>query len=348
MATTPAGCTRRELLAALAGLWVLPEPARASMPHREAHFLFGSPAELMLRLPEGATPPAASGEVWAELARIHWRWNAWKPGDVTELNAALRRSRVARTTPELVALIRMSARLERASAGCFNAGIGGGVGAWGFHDDRLDAGERPRARELAGWREARPSLAQLEIDGLAVRSRNPFVQLDFGAIAKGVAVDRALDHLARRGCGEALINLGGNLAAMGAPWSIGIRDPIDGGGLLARLRTCGREAVVTSGSYERFRMLDGERFTHILDPGSMAPAPELVSVTVLHASAALADAAATALLVAGPSRWRVVAARLGVAQVLVVDRHGQGQATPALMPRLHFESASQRQRVSPG
>ncbi len=76
MAAPPAGCTRRELLAALAGLWVLPEPARASMPHRETHFLFGSPAELMLRLPEGATPTAASGEVWAELARIHRRWNA--------------------------------------------------------------------------------------------------------------------------------------------------------------------------------------------------------------------------------------------------------------------------------
>ncbi len=346
MGVAPTGCTRRELIAALAGLCVLPMPARASMPHRETHFLFGSPAELMLRLPEGAAPPAASGEVWAELGRIHRRWNAWKPGDVSALNAALRRGRVARTTPELIALIHSATRLERASWGCFNAGIGGGVGAWGFHDDVLAPGERPRERELAAWRDARPSLAQLEIDGLAVRSRNPFVQLDFGALAKGVAVDRALDHLARRGCGQALVNLGGNLAAMGAPWAIGIRDPLDGSGLLAQLETRGREAVVTSGSYERYRLLDGERATHILDPGSMAPAPELVSVTVLHASAALADAAATALLVAGPQRWRAVAARLGVDQVLVVDRDGQGQATPPLMPRLRFESASQRHRVS--
>lgn len=341
------GCTRRELLAALAGLCVLPQPALAATAHRETHFLFGSPAELMLRLPEGAAPPAASGEVWAELARIHRRWNAWKPGDVSALNAALRAERAARTTPELVALIRSAARLERASAGFFNAGIGGGVGAWGFHADLLAPGERPHARELAAWRDAAPSLAHLEIDGLMVRSRNPFVQFDFGALAKGVAVDRSLDLLARRGCGDALVNLGGNLAAMGAPWTIGIRDPLDGSGLLAHLETRGREAVVTSGSYERFRVLGGERVTHILDPGSMAPAPELVSVTVLHASAALADAAATALLVAGARRWRAVAARLAVDQVLVVDRHGEGQATPALMPRLRFAGAAERRRVSP-
>ncbi len=74
---------------------------------------------------------------------------------------------MARTTPELVALIRLSARLERASAGCFNAGIGGGVGAWGFHDDRLDAGERPRARALADWRE-KPGAVVLQDHALSL------------------------------------------------------------------------------------------------------------------------------------------------------------------------------------
>jgi FAD:protein FMN transferase len=81
-------------------------------------------------------------------------------------------------------------------------------------------------------------------------------------------------------------------------------------------------------------VLDGERATHILDPRRGAPAPELISVTVVHPSAALADAAATALLVAGPTHWPKVAQNMGVEQVLVVDRHGRPSATAALQARL--------------
>jgi len=137
-----------------------------------------------------------------------------------------------------------------------------------------------------------------------------------------------------------LLDLGGNLATLGhaggsegRPWSIGIRDPARPG-LLATLATQGREAVVTSGSYERYRLLDGERCAHIIDPRRGGPAPEFVSVTVVHRSATLADAAATALFVAGPSRWRGVAKRLGVDSVLLVDRHRRVWITPRLAPRV--------------
>jgi thiamine biosynthesis lipoprotein len=201
----------------------------------------------------------------------------------------------------------------------------------------LRPGRRPDAAQLARWQRARPSLSQIEFNGALMRSSNPGLQLDFGAYAKGVAIDQVLAGLQRQGVRDALLNLGGNLAAMGrpggAPWRVGLRDP-HGPGLLATLTTHGREAVVTSGSYERYRLLDGEQCTHILDPGTGAPAPALVSVTVVHASAARADAAATALLVAGPTRWRRVAQRLGVQQVLVVDVHGRQDATLALESRL--------------
>ncbi len=215
--------------------------------------------------------------------------------------------------------------------------VGGLVGAWGFHADDLQDGAAPRAATLQRWQRAAPSLAQIEFSGGLARSRNPLLQLDFGAYAKGVAIDAAFDALQRQGVAHALLNLGGNLATMGQPggrpWPVGVRDP-HGPGLLATLATHGREAVVTSGSYERWRRVDGERATHILDPQLGRPAPGLVSVTVVHPSAALADAAATALLVAGPGRWPVVAQRLGVQQVLVVDAHGRWQASDALAPRL--------------
>jgi FAD:protein FMN transferase len=322
--------TRRESLAVAAGVLLLPVAAHGL--RRSDHHLFGSSVGLWAPAGAGAARAAAL----RELAAIHQRWNAWKPGDLTALNAAFAAGRSARVEPVLARVVRSAAALERASLGCFNPAIGGLVGDWGFHDDVLAAGAKPAQRAIAQRLAARPSLAQIEWRGDEAFSPNPALQIDLGAYAKGVAIDRCLAQLRRDGVHDAMLNLGGNLAAMGEvdgrPWRIGIRDP-HGPGLVATLHTRG-EAVVTSGSYERWRLLDGERCTHILDPHTGAPAGGLVSVTVVHPSAALADAAATALLVAGPARWRHVAERLGVQQVLVVDRHGRLDATPRLLPRL--------------
>jgi thiamine biosynthesis lipoprotein len=329
--------SRRQWLALATGLLATPLAGAAAV-QTQRRALFGSPVDLLL---PAAAPTGAAATVWQGLERIHHEWNAWKPGALQRLNQALREGRPATVAPALRTLIQRAAVLEQASFGLFNPAIGGLVGAWGFHADELQPGPRPDALGLARWQRAAPSLAQLELRGDQLHSHNPRLQLDFGAYAKGVAIDWAFDRLQRLGVQDALLNLGGNLAAMGnpggRPWQVGVRDP-HGPGLLATLHTRGREAVVTSGSYERFRLVDGEPASHILDPQRGAPAQALVSVTVVHPSAALADAAATALLVAGPARWRRVAERLGVQQVLMVDAQGRIEASDALAPRLHWVS----------
>ena len=325
--------SRRALAALpLVALW----PAARAAPRREARWLFGSPTELLWA---GATSTAVVQAVWQGLQQMNDRWNAWKPGELTELNLALRQGRSATVTPGLRALIEGAAPLEAASAGHFNPAIGGLVGAWGFHSDHLGPGHRPDPALLRAWLRARPSLSQLSLRGHRVSGSHRALQLDFGGYAKGVALDWALDQVAAQGAGGALLNLGGNLASVGTAdgraWEVGIRDP-DRDGVLACLSTGLRESVVTSGSYERYRWLDGERVTHIIDPSGGRPAPDLVSVTVVHRSASLADAAATALLVAGTTRWRGVAARMGVDQVMTIDRQRRVSVTPRLAPRLRF------------
>jgi FAD:protein FMN transferase len=342
---------RRRVLSAMAGAFLWPAAGACEVPAlRDTRYLFGSPIEVMLRPPPGgqAAGARAMTEVMAGLERLNREWNAWKPGELGRLNQALREGRGHRVTPDLLALIRLARTLEVRSSGLFNAGIGGIVGAWGFHDDVMRPGSRPDPQRLERWLRSNPSLSQLLIDGDQVLGRNRWLQLDFGAIAKGWALDRALDHLGQRGQPHAVVNLGGNLATRGRagqrPWQIGIRDPLDGG-VMAHVATSGREAVVTSGSYERFRVIDGERLSHIIDPRSAAPAPGLLSVTVLHTSAALADAAATALLVAGPRHWPFVADRLRVRQVLVVGPDGQGALTAELAARLQFSDPGWASRL---
>ena len=341
--TTP---TRRSVLACLAGAVAWPSAAPAALPLRhEQRRLFGSPIDVML------ADDTSHGAGWmaatlGQLQRINDRWNAWKPGELQTLNAALRAGRSAPVSPALRAALRGAHAMEQASLGFFNAGIGGLVGAWGFHDDVMRDDARPSQRELDRWRDARPSLAQLRIRGAEVAASNPALQIDLGGYAKGVAIDAALGALAAHGCPAALVNLGGNLGAYGTPgalpWRIGIRDP-SANGLLVTLATQGREAVVTSGSYERHHLADGERVTHLIDPFDAMPAPELVSATVVHPLAALADAGATALLVAGPRRWQAVAERMGLGEVLVVDRDGRCSATARLAARLQFNARLRRQ-----
>ncbi len=346
--------TRRQALGACAGVLLLPagNGAADAAAQRERRWLFGGPADVMVR-PSGpdaaARDAAAVHEVFAGLAQMNERWNAWKPGDLSALNRCLRAGQVATTTSALMALIRSAQRLEALSAGWFNPAIGAAVRGWGFHADVMQPGAPPAPASVRAWQRARPSLAQLEIRGLQVRCANRALQLDFGAYAKGVAVDWALDLLRARGVTQAVVNLGGNLAAMNeagaAPdWHIGIRDP-EGDGLIASLTVAQREAVVTSGTYERWRVVDGERCTHLLDPFTATPVRDLVSVTVLHADAGRADAAATALLVAGRQRWRGLAERLGVTQVLVVGRDGAAEVSATLAPRLAVASPAWRRAI---
>lgn len=331
---TAAPLRRRALLAAGAGVLVIPPRAHAAVQRVDAR-LFGGPVELLLPV---RVPAAVVAGVLGELAALDRRWNAWKPGELHTLNEALRSGRAVRVAPDLAALLRRAAAFESASGGAYNAAIGAAVGAWGFHADRLADGPAPAPGRVRAWQRARPSLSQLELRGETLRSHSAAVQVDLGGCAKGHAADLALQRLAEAGVHDALVNLGGNLAARGQaagrPWQVGLRDPF-GPGLAARLAVDGREAVVTSGVYERWRHADGRRVTHVVDPSTAAPVQAgLASVTVVHRDATLADAAATALLVAGPQGWAGHARRLGVSQVLVIDAAGRLHATPALAPRL--------------
>ena len=142
------------------------------------------------------------------------------------------------------------------------------------------------------------------------------------------------------GIEDAVINAGGDLRAIGdhgdRPWRIGIRDP-GGGGVIGSLQTGPDEAIFTSGNYARYREDAVERYPHILDPRTGWPVSGLSSVTVIAPEGVLADAAATALVVAGRSKWAEVANSLGLDQVLLVDEAGTVLMTAAMSERVELQ-----------
>ena len=130
------------------------------------------------------------------------------------------------------------------------------------------------------------------------------VKIDLGGVAKGYAIDRAGDIMKKYGVENFIVNYGGDMLFCGnkggKPWSIGIKNPDKPSEILKKLElgTSGCKGVATSGDYERFFVIEGETFSHILNPKTGKPVKDARSVTVIGENATLTDAAATAVSVA--------------------------------------------------
>ena len=150
--------------------------------------------------------------------------------------------------------------------------------------------------------------------------------VDLGGIAKGFAADRVVELYRAMGIAAALVNLGGNVKTLGRkpdgqPWIIGLQDPDEARGVYFGLLRVGGTSVVTSGAYERFVKIAGERYHHIMDPRSGRPARAgLSSATVIAEDSMRADALSTAIFVLGRERaGRLLSAYPGTEAVLMDD-----------------------------
>ncbi len=308
-------------------------------------YVFGTIVEIKLW---GASPKEA-GHAFAEIQQMfqamHRDWHAWEPGRLVDINKAFSEGQSATADADIVEMVRRSQPLEASTDGRFNPAIGGLIRLWGFHtSDYPIEGPPPSQTQISEILDQHPSSRDIHINGLELSSDNPAVQLDFGGIAKGYAVDLTIARLRAMGINNAIVNAGGDLRAMGThgdrPWRVAVRKP--GGGNVGSVQVQGDEAIFTSGNYERFRQDQTERYPHILDPASGWPAKDIASVTVITDEGILADAAATALLVAGLEGWPEVARALDLHQIAVVDENGTVYMTPEMEKRLQFTGDVER------
>lgn len=306
-------------------------------------FTFGTLVELSIH---GVGDPAAEQAavlVEQDFALMHHDWHAWEDGKLTAINAALASGEAAEIDEFMQPLLAEAGRLSSASGGLFNPLLGRLVALWGFHATPLPIGTLPDAAAIDALLAEPPEAADISIGNGRVLSGNPNAQYDLGAFAKGYGIDRVIEHLRQLGIDNAIVNAGGDLRAIGRhgerPWRIGIRHPREAG-ILASIEVSGDESIFTSGDYERYFEVDGRRYHHIIDPRTGYPASETTSVTVIHTDAATADAAATALFVAGPEEWVAIARAMGVRYVMLIDRDGIAHMNPAMQKRIVFESGS--------
>ena len=319
---TAAGCNRREPL----------------VQHRL--FVFGTVIEITLWDATDEQARLAVGRIENDFQQMQRDWHAWEPGALMDINAAIAVGKSSPVPSSLVPLIEESQYLYRLSDGLFNPAIGRLLKLWGFQGSTHEQRPPPAAEDIAALVKAAPGMDDLVLEDGVLRSRNRSVQLDFGAFAKGAAIDQAISRLREAGIENAIVNAGGDLRAIGhkgrKPWRIGVRHP-QGKGVLAALEISGDEVVFTSGNYERYNEFEGVRYTHILDPRSGYPVNSIASVTVIHHDGGIADAAATALVVAGVREWPRIAQAMGIRYVMLVDERGNIHMNPEMAARVQLE-----------
>jgi thiamine biosynthesis lipoprotein len=212
------------------------------------------------------------------------------------------------------------------TGGAFDPTVAPLVRTWGF-----SGGSRPTelpSAELIAEVLAETGYTNLTFDVpsagvMRAGFSRPGMSVDLGGFAKGFAVDRAYKLLAKRAPINALINLGGNIRCLGAatpkrPWRIGVRNPFDGTQMLGSVTLDSGMAVATSGNYERFVMIDGKRYAHIIDPRTGYPVQGMAGVTVVSPLATEADVMSTALFVEGVESASELLANLPKSHALLV------------------------------
>lgn len=324
---------------------------------RQESFVFGTRVEVLVYGENLERGNAAIAEVLREFDRLHRSFHAWQPSQLTALNEAIAAGKSLEVSKELAELIRDSQAVAARDDNLFDPGIGRLIALWGFQNDEFKS-QLPDPEKLAEWRAARPSIGDLRLDGRRVSSRNRMVALDFGGYLKGVALDRAVVLLKARGVRNALINIGGNVMALGSkgdkPWRVGVQHPRAPEPLVS-LDLHDGEAIGTSGDYQRYFELDGQRYCHLLDPRTGAPSQGSQAVTILLTPGAegqaeggigmRSDALSKPLFIAG-ERWLEEARKLGIDQALRVDAAGTVHVTPALQARLKKENRDAKLVVS--
>ena len=291
-------------------------------PIARTQIALGTMIEIQVRGLPREQADAAINAAFAEIRRVDTVFSTYKAeSPVWRLNHS--RDTLITVPDEVHALLLHCDTLWRASGGAFDVAIEPLVRVWGFD------GEAPaipadtalaEAMARSGWR-------HVAITADRRLRKTPEAAVNFGAIAKGYAVDRAVAVLARNGAHDALVNAGGEIRPTGGDWQVGIQHPRSPSEMLAVVALRGR-AIATSGDYEQYFEAGGRRYHHIFDPATGRPATRCQSVSVIAADDMTADAMATAVFVLGPARGMEFLKQYPHIEALIVDDRGRQHCTP--------------------
>ena len=320
-----------------------PQPSSQPTSTRESPRLFhasqkvmGSLADLTIVTDDEALAQRSFSDCFAEMKRLDALLTTWvETSDASRLNAAAGKAPVT-LSPETLALLQRGLAFSEQTGGLFDVTVGAFSGLWKFDQDKdgsIPSREAVQERlRLVGYKDLLVDAAA----GTAFLQREK-MRITLGGLGKGYAVDRCVAMFRARGLQNFLVQAGGDLyvageKAPGAPWRVGIRDPRGPETDSFASFSVRDRSFSTSGDYERFVLIDGVRYHHILDPRTGFPAEASMSATVSARDATTAEGLSKAFFLWGPAltKEKIETGAFGEVGAVVVSRSGEVYVTPSL------------------
>ena len=328
---TPIAPARRLLPALLTVLLGLAPALAQADWHTREEAIMGTRVAVELWSEDAALAERAMDAVIAEMRRTDELMSTYRPeSQLSQVNAHAHERPIV-VDADIITVVERGLEMSRLSGGAFDITYAS-VGY--LYDYR--AHQRPTDAEIAA---ALPGVDYRQVvvdrDARTIRFLKQGVRIDLGGIAKGYAVDRAVERLRELGIRHAMVNAGGDTRLIGdrrgKPWIVGIRDPRAEGRMVTRLPLAD-ESISTSGDYERYFEEDGVRYHHILVPGTGKSASEVRSATIIGPDATQTDGLSTTVFVLGVERGMELVSRLPGIEAVIVDKDGRIYYSSGLVP----------------
>ena len=329
---------RRLLVASIfiIALFTLTACTPQSKAYKDSRFVMDTLIEITVYGPNGQE---AVKEAFGEFDRIQAIANQYDPdSQLSKVNQAAGMMPVV-VDMDLIIMAEQSRKLAENMDDAFDVTIGPLTDLWGVGkkgDYVPSDGEIAAVLPLVNYR-----LVQVDQVQRTIYLPQIGMKLDMGGIAKGYAVDKAIAKLKAKGIRAALINAGGSIRVLGSkpdgtPWRIGVQDPRQIDGVLAKLALTQWDTMETSGDYQRFIMKDNVRYAHIIDPRTGKQPRELISVTIVMNDASAGDVFSTALFVLGLEKGMALLKDFPGVEAIFVTAAGKVVVTPGLEGKIEL------------
>ncbi len=278
--------------------------------------------------PESEHAEKALDKALDRVEELDKKFSAFRPGAaVYEFNI----NGTPITDPETLDLVKKCLDMNVKSGGAFDITVTPLVRLWGFYGEIPKTPKLPTKEAIAeAHRKMGPGSIELR-DGKLLKLK-PTVEIDLGAGAKAYAVGEAMKNLKNSGVKNAMVDLGGDLYAIGLyngkPWKAGIKKP-RGEGALGVIGLTDL-SVSTSADYERYYEVNGVRYCHIIDPVKGTPASELITVVIITPDATMANLLSTAVFVLGREKGLKLIGKYPGTEAIIISAKGEVSLTDGL------------------
>jgi len=293
--------------------------------YKRALSMLGSPFEITVVANDSISAEKALDMAVAEVRRVENLISDWKPD--TEISAVNRNAgkQAVKVSNEVFDLVSRSLKISELTEGAFDVSYASMDRIWKF-DGSMTAMPTPEAIQKSVERVGYHNII-MDTKNTTIFLKNEGMKIGLGGIGQGYIADNIKALLIANGFHSGIVNVSGDVSAWGTmpdgkPWSVGIVNPMNKNKIFATFPLID-SAVETSGSYEKFVVFDGKRYSHIIDPRTGYPAMGIVSVSVFSKQTEISDALATSIFVMGKDVGLNLINQLKGIECIIIDDQGK-------------------------